>query len=250
MDIASSAAAIDEVLPVECDPQQEGVPAASPAALVHKELWDTFLADDLIAPAAPSGVISSQFSDDALPLRASFCGTMRPEDPSPSLNPRPNAILDPPLTLSSTPHPKQAGSSGMTNMTPEDLAGAIDSLGLDLAARRRVASGRGTGEAEELQREMQLRSEELRRLGDGGEIVLGALPGASDAAAAGSPSDAVRGLWRSALASISTLQHELSGAGDATEGIAHKQQKIAAFHAQLSPTLDVLGEVRAVDSTP
>ena len=106
MDIASSAAAIDElfdeVLPVEGDPQQEGVPAASPAAgLVHKELWDTFLADDLIAPGAPSG-ISSQFSDDALPLRASFCGTRRPEDPSPSLKPRPNSILDPLLTLSST----------------------------------------------------------------------------------------------------------------------------------------------------
>ena len=130
----------------------------------------------------------------------------------------------------------------MTNMTPEDLAGAIDSLGLDLAAQRRGASGRGTGEAEELQREMQLRSEELRRLGDGGEIV----PSASDAAAAGSPSDEVRGLWRSALASISTLQHELGGAGDATEGIAHKQQRIAAFHAQLGPTLDALGEVRAV----
>ena len=106
MDIASSAAAIDElfdeVLPVEGDPQQEGVPAASPAAgLVHKELWDTFLADDLIAPGAPSG-ISSQFSDVALPLRASFCGTRRPEDPSPSLKPRPNSILDPLLTLSST----------------------------------------------------------------------------------------------------------------------------------------------------
>ena len=105
MDIASSAAAIDElfdeVLPVEGDPQ-EGVPAASPAAvLVHKELWDTFLADDLIAPGAPSG-ISSQFSDDALPLRASFCGTRRPEDPSPSLKPSPNSILDPLLTLSST----------------------------------------------------------------------------------------------------------------------------------------------------
>ena len=98
MDIASSAAAIDEVLPVECDPQQEGVPAASLAALVHKELWDTFLADDLIAPAAPSGVISSQFSDDALPLRASFCGTMRPEDPSASLNPSPS--LNPAPTLS------------------------------------------------------------------------------------------------------------------------------------------------------
>ena len=100
MDIASSAAAIDElfdeVLPVEGDPQQEGVPA-----LVHKELWDTFLADDLIAPGAPSG-ISSQFSDVALPLRASFCGTRRPEDPSPSLKPRPNSILDPLLTLSST----------------------------------------------------------------------------------------------------------------------------------------------------
>ena len=132
----------------------------------------------------------------------------------------------------------------MTNMTPEDLAGAIDSLGLDLAAQRTGASGRGTGEAEELQREMQLRSEELRRLGDGGELVPGALPGASDAAAAaGAPSDEVRGLWRSALASISTLQHEL---GDATEGIAHKQQRIAAFHAQLGPTLDALGEVRAV----
>ena len=106
MDIASSAAAIDElfdeVLPVEGDPQQEGVPAVSPgAALVHKELWDTFLADDLIAPGAPSG-ISSQFSDDALPLRASFCGTRRPEDPSASLKPRPNSILDPLLTLSST----------------------------------------------------------------------------------------------------------------------------------------------------
>ena len=74
----------------------------------------------------------------------------------------------------------------------------------------------------------------------------GALPGASDAAAAGAPSDEVRGLWRSALASISTLQHELGGAGDATEGIAHKQQRIAAFHAQLSPTLDALGEVRAI----
>ena len=135
----------------------------------------------------------------------------------------------------------------MTNMTPEDLAGAIDSLGLDLAAQRTGASGRGTGEAEELQREMQLRSEELRRLGDGGELVPGALPGASDAAAAaGAPSDEVRGLWRSALASISTLQHELGGAGDATEGIAHKQEKIAAFHAQLGPTLDALGEVRAV----
>ena len=35
----------------------------------------------------------------------------------------------------------------MTNMTPEDLAGAIDSLGLDLAAQRTGASGRGTGEA-------------------------------------------------------------------------------------------------------
>ena len=108
MDIASSAAAIDElfdeVLPVEGDPQ-EGVPAASPAAvLVHKELWDTFLADDLIAPGAP---ISSQFSDDALPLRASFCGTMRPEDPSPSLKPRPNSILDPLLTLSSTLTPSR-----------------------------------------------------------------------------------------------------------------------------------------------
>ena len=106
MDIASSAAAIDElfdeVLPVDGDPQ-EGVPAASPAAvLVHKELWDTFLADDLIALGAPSGVISSQFSDDALPLRASFCGTRRPKDPSPSLKPRPNSILDPLLTLSST----------------------------------------------------------------------------------------------------------------------------------------------------
>ena len=134
----------------------------------------------------------------------------------------------------------------MTNMTPEDLAGAIDSLGLDLAAQRTGASGRGTGEAEELQREMQLRSEELRRLGDGGELVPGALPGASDAAAAGAPSDEVRGLWCSALASISTLQHELGAAGDATEGIAHKQQRIAAFHAQLGPTLDALGEVRAV----
>ena len=29
----------------------------------------------------------------------------------------------------------------MTNMTPEDLAGAIDSLGLDLAAQRTGASG-------------------------------------------------------------------------------------------------------------
>ena len=62
----------------------------------------------------------------------------------------------------------------MTNMTPEDLAGAIDSLGLDLAAQRTGASGRGTGEAEELQREMQLRSEELRRLGDGGGSGLAA----------------------------------------------------------------------------
>ena len=110
MDIASSAAAIDElfdeVLPVEGDPQQEGVPAASPAAvLVHKELWDTFLADDLIAPGAPSGSqFSSQFSDDALPLRASFCGTRRPEDPSPSLKPRPNPSLKP------RPNPSQAWS--------------------------------------------------------------------------------------------------------------------------------------------
>ena len=115
MDIASSASAIDElfdeVLPVGGEPQQAAAPAAPPAAaqgsLVHKDMWDNFLTDDLVAPGGAergkrnraAASISSQFSDDGLPLRASFCGIMRPED-SPSLNPRPNSNLNPTRTPS------------------------------------------------------------------------------------------------------------------------------------------------------
>ena len=111
MDITSSASAIDELIDEVCEPQQAAVPAAPPAAaqgsLVHKDMWDNFLADDLIAPGGAergkrnraAASISSQFSDDGLPLRASSCGIMRPED-SPSLNPRPNSNLNPTRTPS------------------------------------------------------------------------------------------------------------------------------------------------------
>ena len=129
-------------------------------------------------------------------------------------------------------------------MTPEDLAGALDSLGLQLAApgpvsmhaapppQRRSISGGDTscGAAEEMQREMQLRSEEIQRLGGGGG-------GAFD-------------LWHSVLAGISTLYSalQLDGDGDATECIAQKQQAISDFHLQLSPMLNSLGEAGTIVS--
>jgi hypothetical protein len=93
MDIASSASAIDElfdeVLPLGGEPQQ-AVPAGLSAAglaqglaqgsLVHKDMWDDLLTDDLVAPGGAerskrdraAASISSQFSDDGLPLQASL----------------------------------------------------------------------------------------------------------------------------------------------------------------------------------